>query len=763
MVEKIDALNRDSSLSSRNPLQARRTKSISPSFLHRHYMGKNCEDRDKKILEKFSSCPIPTPNDARVITTIMTNIRPTYEQMVESPHVNLCKSRSPHKHSEPTHFPWPINAGDTGLAEELMGQPLIDKFEPTLTLFHDPVDVSDHVHHCPRQRKRKFGLSLVPFVQRTPENSRVFNSKTPISPPFPPNSSTAHFSMGIGITSSSSKKKDKRRKKNSRPRLRASIIFTWARRRPLPTPKLNVDLILELLGTGSGPDSPSLRGLGEESQGGVINFAISISDHALILFDYLLNRKRGFFPFHFFKAWTTVASCREVVLSVWNNTSLDPTKGYLKNVDKIKSDLRVWRKDNFEDCDKLITRLEDQLAWIQKQSVNSKLCEEEYFVQEQLREAWKKKESLWRQKSREVWLRLGDRNSKFFHASTIIQRRRNQILSLKDHEGNKCDDRRKMSSIIENYFSVRDTVFDLHPLKAPGPDGLSGCFFRKYWDIVGRNFCDVVIDFFRMGSMNLNLNSTFIYLIPNSKNPERIEQFRPISLCNFLYKVIAKILSNRLRPLMDVLVSPFQYAFILGRWIAESSILTQEIVHKIYHKKGKGGLMAIKLDMHKPYDKMEWCFLHRVLLENIFNEKNCKMILECNLDSNKKASILKNLAISHVRGDERYLGNPFVFKRRKKDEYIKLKESMVKKVEGWKIKSLSYAGRDILRRGSVSLAASGESIDLWHQAWIPWLEFNDFKDLMEDLRSKKVHSSYRLQISPLETLGILSWWTSKER
>uniref|UniRef100_A0A803P8P8 Reverse transcriptase domain-containing protein n=1 Tax=Cannabis sativa TaxID=3483 RepID=A0A803P8P8_CANSA len=106
-----------------------------------------------------------------------------------------------------------------------------------------------------------------------------------------------------------------------------------------------------------------------------------------------------------------------------------------------------------------------------------------------------------------------------------------------------------------------------------------------------------------------------------------MEQFRPISLCNFLYKVVAKIISNRLFPVMDDLVSSLQAAFILGRWIAESSIMTQEIVHKIQQKKRKGGLMEIKLDMFKAYDKMEWSFIHRVLLANGFDERSYNLFM----------------------------------------------------------------------------------------------------------------------------------------
>ncbi|KAM6583865.1 hypothetical protein CsatB_010867 [Cannabis sativa] len=201
----------------------------------------------------------------------------------------------------------------------------------------------------------------------------------------------------------------------------------------------------------------------------------------------------------------------------------------------------------------------------------------------------------------------------------MIRRRRNQIVELFDTEGKKWEDKKHLTGIINNYFGnlfkfdipcipdsfddmfvnklnegdnisfaecptfqeVREVVFELHPLKAPGPDGLSGCFYRRYWDIVGKDVCSAVREFFQSGRLNPKLNYSFTFLIPKVENSTKMEQFRPISLCNFVYKIIAKILSNRLRPLMERLISPYQSAFIPGRWIAEASILTQEIVHTI--------------------------------------------------------------------------------------------------------------------------------------------------------------------------------------
>jgi len=89
--------------------------------------------------------------------------------------------------------------------------------------------------------------------------------------------------------------------------------------------------------------------------------------------------------------------------------------------------------------------------------------------------------------------------------------------------------------------------------------------------------------------------------------------FRPITLCNVCYKIIAKILVNRLRPLLDKFISPLQGAFVPQRAISDNILIAHKLIHKIKKKNGKTGLMTVKLDIKKAYDKMEWNFLLAIL------------------------------------------------------------------------------------------------------------------------------------------------------
>lgn len=108
---------------------------------------------------------------------------------------------------------------------------------------------------------------------------------------------------------------------------------------------------------------------------------------------------------------------------------------------------------------------------------------------------------------------------------------------------------------------ITEVVFQLGALKAPGPDGFSGIFYHSYRDIVGDDIKKVVLHFFSSNQLALSLNFTEIVLVPKVLSLESHSQCRPISLCNFCYKIISKILVNRLRPFLTSLISPQQSAF----------------------------------------------------------------------------------------------------------------------------------------------------------------------------------------------------------
>lgn len=144
------------------------------------------------------------------------------------------------------------------------------------------------------------------------------------------------------------------------------------------------------------------------------------------------------------------------------------------------------------------------------------------------------------------------------------------------------------------------------PLKLPGPDGFGAGFYQKHWATVGTNITNAALSLLNGKGMIPSLNSTFIVLIPIKQSTDSICDFRPISLCNIFYKIISKTITNRLKTLMNELITSNQSVFIPGRLIFDNIMIAHELLHSLNKlRKSKNGRMAVKLDMSKAYDRVE--------------------------------------------------------------------------------------------------------------------------------------------------------------
>ena len=125
------------------------------------------------------------------------------------------------------------------------------------------------------------------------------------------------------------------------------------------------------------------------------------------------------------------------------------------------------------------------------------------------------------------------------------------------------------------------------------------------------------------------MNQTLITLIPKCRSPESLSNYWPISLCNTIYKIVTKIIVNWIRPFLSGLISSLQAAFVPGRKGLDNAIIVQELIHTMSKKKGRTGVMAIKLDLEKAYDRLEWSFIRDTL--NLFNfpDHLISLIMSC--------------------------------------------------------------------------------------------------------------------------------------
>ena len=127
----------------------------------------------------------------------------------------------------------------------------------------------------------------------------------------------------------------------------------------------------------------------------------------------------------------------------------------------------------------------------------------------------------------------------------------------------------------------------MKPLIAPSPDGMSPIFFKSCWNFIGHDVIDASLAILNSDNMLASLNHTYISLIPKIKSPEKASDFRPISLCNVLYKIVSKTIANRLKKLLPKLVSEFQSAFMSNRLISDNILVAFETLHHLNKKKKK--------------------------------------------------------------------------------------------------------------------------------------------------------------------------------
>ncbi|KAH9680917.1 reverse transcriptase domain-containing protein [Citrus sinensis] len=276
-------------------------------------------------------------------------------------------------------------------------------------------------------------------------------------------------------------------------------------------------------------------------------------------------------------------------------------------------------------------------------------------------------EVLWKQRSKSLWLKEGDLNSRYFHALASTRKQQNKISKLRDDQGQWCTHPDKVNDLIMKYFThlfssgcsvcdevldcvkvrinaeknqtlmepftavdVRDSIFSMHPDKSSGLDGMNPAFYQKFWHIVGNDISN--------RAFPATLDDTSIVLIPKKAQPERLDDVRPIALCNVLYKSIAKMLANRMKVVMGSVVSKVQSAFVPSRAITDNILISAEIVHYLKRKRqGKEGVAALKIDMSKAYDRIEWGFLKAIMLRMGFAADWVDLIMLCVTTVNYKA------------------------------------------------------------------------------------------------------------------------------
>ncbi|PKU60940.1 Putative ribonuclease H protein [Dendrobium catenatum] len=273
----------------------------------------------------------------------------------------------------------------------------------------------------------------------------------------------------------------------------------------------------------------------------------------------------------------------------------------------------------------------------------------------------------WGQHAKVRWIEEGDGNTRFFHNIAPARRRINLLDQLKHPDGRLVTDQSEIIRMVEEFFQNKwennDIVdygwpsLDLHfasmqrlgishdceitreeiwlavksmgKNRAPGRDGVTASFFKSFWDIVGVQVILACLEFFSSGRMEPEWKDTVVVLLPKGNNADHPSKFRPISLCQTIYKVIAKILVNRIKGILPSIVSEEQAAFVPGRSISDHCLLGQEIMNMFKVSKSAKGWLALKVDMEQAYDKMNWHTLEVVLMKMGFPQRFRSWVMSC--------------------------------------------------------------------------------------------------------------------------------------
>ena len=164
--------------------------------------------------------------------------------------------------------------------------------------------------------------------------------------------------------------------------------------------------------------------------------------------------------------------------------------------------------------------------------------------------------------------------------------------------------------------------------KAPGIDGYNAFFFKHTWQIIKRDIIEAVQSFFTTGKLYKAFNCTLVSLIPKVQNPTTVKEYRPIACCTVVYKIISKVLTNRLHGIIKSVICDSQAGFIPGRKIGDNIILAHELV-KAYTRKNVSPRSMLKIYLQKAYDSVEWPFLEQVMEGLGFPDLFTQWVMKC--------------------------------------------------------------------------------------------------------------------------------------
>lgn len=357
------------------------------------------------------------------------------------------------------------------------------------------------------------------------------------------------------------------------------------------------------------------------------------SDHKPLMsfFDNGVRRRRGLFRYD--RRLCKNEEAKKVISDSWRGT---PARSVSEKLASARSAISMWNKTQQRNSQAIIEQKKHELDAALVSPINDVILIQD--IATKLNAAYLAEEEYWQQRSRQLWLKLGDRNTGYFHAITKSRKRANAFLVIEGVDRQMVHKEEEIVQVIDAYFQnlfatspgersetdrhalrplvsdedntalivvpsaseIREADFSINADKAPGPDGFSAGFFHTHWEDIGLDIVKEVQSFFMGQALPDNINDTHIPLIPKITNPQKVLDYRPIALCNVYYKIYSELITKRLQPMMEKLISENQSAFVQGRAIGDNVLITHEVLHYLKTSKAEQRCaMAVKTDMSK--------------------------------------------------------------------------------------------------------------------------------------------------------------------
>ncbi|KAH9786019.1 reverse transcriptase domain-containing protein [Citrus sinensis] len=344
-------------------------------------------------------------------------------------------------------------------------------------------------------------------------------------------------------------------------------------------------------------------------QAKVWSLEATCSDHLPIFVD---QNPSGFIHrhtrFRFENVWLRESDCEAVVQRSWSSSAGFPIQHKLA---VCGGDLWIWGGKLFRDFCKRIVDCKQQMAILRGRRDQEGL---EAFT-----------EGMWYSRPSEIDALIVEYFQTLFSSESCICE---PVLACVEASITALHNQLLLEPFTT--LDVKEALFSMHPDKSPGPDGMNPAFYQKFWHVVGKDVTEACLSYITNRAFPEKFNDTLIVLIPKHTQPEQLTDMRPIALCNVLYKIVAKMLANRMKLVLGEVISDSQSAFVPGRAITDNILISTEIIHYLKRKKqGKARTAALKIDMSKAYNRVEWSFLKLMMLRMGFDEGWVELVMMC--------------------------------------------------------------------------------------------------------------------------------------